>query len=128
MGGEVQVAHVSALNGDGMDTLLEAIELQSEVLDLKANPDARASGAVVEGKMERAGSVATVLIQRGTLNVGDVFVAGTEWGKVRALVNDQGQQVKQATPATPIEVLGLNGTPVADEFIVVESEAGARGC
>ncbi|MGB0481547.1 MAG: translation initiation factor IF-2, partial [Alphaproteobacteria bacterium] len=128
MGGEVQVAHVSALNGDGMDTLLEAIELQSEVLDLKANPDARASGAVVEAKMEKGrGSVATVLIQRGTLNVGDVFVAGTEWGKVRALVNDQGQQVKQATPATPIEVLGLNGTPVAgDEFIVVESEARAR--
>ncbi len=128
MGGEVQVAHVSALNGDGMDTLLEAIELQSEVLDLKANPNTRASGAVVEAKMEKGrGSVATVLIQRGTVNVGDVFVAGTEWGKVRALVNDQGQQVKQATPATPIEVLGLNGTPVAgDEFIVVESEARAR--
>ena len=128
MGGEVQVAHVSALKGDGMDTLLEAIELQSEVLDLKANPDTRASGAVVEAKMEKGrGSVATVLIQRGTLNVGDVFVAGTEWGKVRALVNDQGQQVKHATPATPIEVLGLNGTPVAgDEFIVVESEARAR--
>ena len=88
----------------------------------------RASGAVVEAKMEKGrGSVATVLIQRGTLNVGDVFVAGTEWGKVRALVNDQGQQVKHATPATPIEVLGLNGTPVAgDEFIVVESEARAR--
>ena len=128
MGGEVQVAHVSAINGDGMDTLLEAVELQADILDLKANANARASGAVVEAKMEKGrGSVATVLIQRGTLNVGDVFVAGTEWGKVRALVNDQGQQVKQAEPATPIEVLGLNGTPVAgDEFIVVESEARAR--
>ena len=128
MGGEVQVAHVSALTGDGMEALLEAVELQSELLDLQANEDSRASGAVVEAKMEKGrGSVATVLIQRGTLNVGDVFVAGTEWGKVRALINDQGQQVKLAKPATPIEVLGLNGTPVAgDEFVVVESEARAR--
>jgi len=128
MGGEVQVAHVSALKGTGMDALLESIELQSEVLDLSANPDSRASGAVVESKMEKGrGSVATVLIQRGTLDIGDIFVAGSEWGKVRALINDQGKQVKQATPSTPIEVLGLNGTPVAgDEFVVVESEARAR--
>ena len=128
MGGEVQVAHVSALKGDGMDALLEAIELQTEVLDLQANADSRASGAVVESKMEKGrGSVATVLIQRGTLNIGDIFVAGSEWGKVRALINDQGKQVKQAKPSTPIEVLGLNGTPVAgDEFVVVESEARAR--
>ena len=128
MGGEVQVAHVSALKGTGMETLLEAIELQSEVLDLQANPDTRASGAVVESKMEKGrGSVATVLIQRGTLGIGDIFVAGSEWGKVRALINDQGKQVKQAEPSTPIEVLGLNGTPVAgDEFVVVESEARAR--
>ena len=128
MGGEVQVAHVSALKGTGMDTLLEAIELQSEVLDLQANSDTRASGAVVESKMEKGrGSVATVLIQRGTLDIGDIFVAGSEWGKVRALINDQGKQVKQAAPSTPIEVLGLNGTPVAgDEFVVVESEARAR--
>ena len=128
MGGEVQVAHVSALTGDGMDALLESVELQSELLDLQANEDSRASGAVVESKMEKGrGSVATVLIQRGTLNVGDIFVAGSEWGKVRALINDQGKQVKLAKPATPIEVLGLNGTPVAgDEFVVVESEARAR--
>ena len=128
MGGEVQVAHVSALKGTGMDALLEAVELQSEVLDLQANPDTRASGAVVESKMEKGrGSVATVLIQRGTLGIGDIFVAGSEWGKVRALINDQGKQVKQAEPSTPIEVLGLNGTPVAgDEFVVVESEARAR--
>ena len=128
MGGEVQVAHVSALKGTGMDGLLESIELQSEVLDLQANPDSRASGAVVESKMEKGrGSVATVLIQRGKLEIGDIFVAGSEWGKVRALINDQGQQVKHANPSTPIEVLGLNGTPVAgDEFVVVESEARAR--
>ena len=128
MGGEVQVAHVSALKGTGMDGLLESIELQSEVLDLQANPDTRASGAVVESKMEKGrGSVATVLIQRGKLEIGDIFVAGSEWGKVRALINDQGQQVKHANPSTPIEVLGLNGTPVAgDEFVVVESEARAR--
>ena len=111
-----------------MDGLLESIELQSEVLDLQANPDSRASGAVVESKMEKGrGSVATVLIQRGKLEIGDIFVAGSEWGKVRALINDQGQQVKHANPSTPIEVLGLNGTPVAgDEFVVVESEARAR--
>ncbi|MAV46922.1 MAG: translation initiation factor IF-2 [Alphaproteobacteria bacterium TMED89] len=128
MGGEVQVAHVSALQGTGMDSLLEAVELQSEVLDLSANANSRASGAVVESKMEKGrGSVATVLIQRGTLEIGDIFVAGAEWGKVRALINDQGKQVKQAMPSTPIEVLGLNGTPVAgDEFVVVESESRAR--
>jgi len=128
MGGEVQSVHVSALTGDGMDKLEEAIQLQSELLELQASPDGRASGAVVESKMEKGrGSVATVLVQTGTLRVGDIFVAGAEWGRVRALINDHGKQVKEAGPASPVEVLGLNGTPVAgDDLIVVETEGRAR--
>ena len=128
LGGDVQSAHVSALTGDGMDKLEEAIQLQSELLELQASAEGRASGAVVESKMEKGrGSVATVLVQTGTLRVGDIFVAGAEWGRVRALINDKGQQVKEAGPASPVEVLGLNGTPVAgDDLIVVESEGRAR--
>ena len=128
LGGDVQSTHVSALTGDGMDKLEEAIQLQSELLELQASAEGRASGAVVESKMEKGrGSVATVLVQTGTLRVGDIFVAGAEWGRVRALINDKGQQVKEAGPASPVEVLGLNGTPVAgDDLIVVESEGRAR--
>lgn len=128
MGGDVQAIDVSALTKQGLDTLLEAIALQAEVLELKANPDRAAAGVVIEAKVERGrGSVATVLVQRGTLRTGDVFVAGAEWGRVRALVNDRGEQAESAGPSEPIEVLGLQGTPTAgDEFVVVENESRAR--
>ncbi len=98
------------------------------MLDLKSNPDRPAEGAVIEAKLEKGrGSVATVLVQRGTIKVGDIFVAGTEWGRVRALINDHGENVPSAGPAMPVEVLGLNGTPVAgDELTVVPSESRAR--
>jgi len=128
MGGDVLAVDVSAKTKQGLDKLEEAILLQAEVLEVKANPDRRAEGAVVEAKMEKGrGSVATVLITNGTLNVGDIFVAGAEWGRVRALLDDHGQRVKTAGPSMPVEVLGLQGTPVAgDEFGVVETEAQAR--
>ena len=128
MGGDVQVVDVSAKTRQGIDTLLEAIMLQAEVLELKANADRAAEGVVIEAKVERGrGSVATVLIKRGTVKVGDVFVAGAEWGRVRALVDDRGTQVESAGPTQPVEVLGLQGTPTAgDEFVVVENEGRAR--
>lgn len=128
MGGEVQSIEVSAKTKKGLDTLEEAILLQAEILDLKANPDRKAEGVVVEAKLERGrGSVATVLVARGTLHVGDVFVAGSAWGRVRALIDDHGKNVVSAGPAVPVEVLGLQGTPEAgDEFVVVENEARAR--
>lgn len=128
MGGDVQVVDVSAKTKQGIDTLLEAIMLQAEVLELKANPNRSAEGVVIEAKVERGrGSVATVLVQRGTVKVGDVFVAGAEWGRVRALVDDRGAQVESAGPTVPVEVLGLQGTPTAgDEFVVVENEGRAR--
>ncbi|GHD40009.1 hypothetical protein GCM10017083_02800 [Thalassobaculum fulvum] len=128
MGGDVQVVDVSAKTKQGIDTLLEAIMLQAEVLELKANPNRSAEGVVIEAKVERGrGSVATVLVQRGTVKVGDVFVAGAEWGRVRALVDDRGAQVDSAGPTVPVEVLGLQGTPTAgDEFVVVENEGRAR--
>jgi len=128
MGGDVQAIDVSALTKQGLDTLLEAIALQAELLELKANPDRTAAGVVIEAKVERGrGSVATVLVQRGTLRTGDVFVAGAEWGRVRALVDDRGDQAETAGPSEPIEVLGLQGTPTAgDEFVVVENESRAR--
>src|SRR5690606_20105221 len=128
MGGEVQSVEVSAKTRKGLDALEEAILLQAEILDLKANPDRKAEGVVVEAKLERGrGSVATVLVQRGTLHVGDVFVAGSSWGRVRALIDDKGKNVVSAGPAVPVEVLGLQGTPEAgDEFVVVENEARAR--
>jgi translation initiation factor IF-2 len=128
LGGETLAVEVSATKGTNLDKLEEAILLQSEVLDLKANPDRTAEGAVIEAKLDRGrGPVATVLVQRGTLRVGDIVVAGSEWGKVRLLQNDRGETVASAGPATPIEVLGLSGVPEAgDEMVVVESEARAR--
>ena len=128
MGGEVLDVEVSATKGTNLDKLLEAILLQAEVLDLKANPDRTAEGVVIEAKLEKGrGPVATVLVQAGTLIVGDIIVAGGEWGRVRALVTDRGEQLKEAPPAMPVEVLGLQGTPLAgDRFTVVRTEARAR--
>ena len=128
MSGDVLDVEVSALTGQGLDTLLENIVLQSELQDLKANPNRAAEGAVIEAKLDTGrGPVATVLVQRGTLKTGDIFVVGEQWGKVRALVNDQGDRVKQAGPSVPVEVLGLNGTPEAGDVLnVVEDEAKAR--
>ena len=128
MGGDTQVIEVSAETRAGLDKLTEAISLQSELLELTANPKRDAFGAVIEAQLERGrGAVATVLVQGGTLKVGDIFVAGGEWGRVRALVNDRGENVKEAGPSAPVEVLGLNGAPLAgDEFAVVDSDARAR--
>jgi translation initiation factor IF-2 len=128
LGGEVLDVEVSALQKTNLDRLEEAILLQAELLDLTANPKRSAEGVVLEAKLERGrGAVATVLIQRGTLRVGDIFVAGSEWGRVRALVDDRGENQHEAGPSTPIEVLGLNGTPLAgDDFAVAENESRAR--
>jgi len=128
MGGDVQTIEVSAKTGDGLTQLEEAILLQAEILELQANPDRAGQGTVIEAKIDRGrGAVATVLVQRGTIRVGDIFVAGSEWGRVRALVNDRGEQVKEAGPAEPIEVLGLTGAPLAgDDFVVVDNEGRAR--
>ncbi len=128
MGGETLAIEVSATKGTNLDKLEEAILLQSEILDLKANPDRSAEGAVIEAKLDKGrGPVATVLVQRGTLKVGDLVVAGTEWGRVRALVNDRGETIESAAPSVPVEVLGLSGAPEAgDEFVVVDSESRAR--
>ena len=128
LGGDILCVEVSAKARLNLDKLIETILLQAEVLQLRANPNRSAEGVVVEAKLDVGrGSVATVLVQRGTLRVGDIFVAGSESGKVRALINDKGERVESATPATPVEVLGLNGTPQAgDDFVVVENEARAR--
>jgi translation initiation factor IF-2 len=128
MGGEVLDVEVSAKTGQGLDKLLEAIILQAEILDLKANPNRTAEGSVVEAKLDRGrGSVATVLVQKGTLRPGQIIVAGDQWGRVRALVNDKGEHVKEAGPAIPVEILGLQGTPQAgDRFAIVENESRAR--
>ena len=128
MGGDVLCVDVSAKTGEGLDKVIEAILLQAEVLDLQANPNRSAEGVVVESKMERGrGTVATVLVQRGSLNVGDIFVAGSEWGRVRSLFDASGAALDSAGPGMPVEVLGLNGTPAAgDEVTVVDSEARAR--
>jgi translation initiation factor IF-2 len=127
-GGDVQMVPVSAITGEGLDTLLEAVSLQAELLELKANPNREARGAVVEAKLDRGrGAVATVLVQTGTLKRGDVLVAGAEWGRVRALINENGEQVKEAGPSMPVEVLGLSGVPMAgDDVVVVENDARAR--
>ncbi len=128
MGGDVLDVEVSAKKRLNLDKLIETILLQAEVLDLKANAERSAEGVVVEARMDRGrGSVATILIQRGTLRVGDVFVSGNEWGRVRSLFNDKGQKVPSALPSEPVEVVGLQGTPRAgDDFVVVDSEAKAR--
>ncbi|ASY64988.1 Translation initiation factor 2 [Sinorhizobium sojae CCBAU 05684] len=128
MGGEVLDVEVSAKNQTNLDKLLEAILLQSEILDLRANANRTAEGTVVEAELDRGrGAVATVLVQKGTLTPGQIIVAGDQWGRVRALVNDKGEHVKAAGPSTPVEVLGLSGTPAAgDKFAVVESESRAR--
>jgi translation initiation factor IF-2 len=128
LGGEVLDVEVSAKQKTNLDKLLEAISLQAEVLDLKANPDRPAEGTVIEAKLDRGrGPVATVLVQRGTLKVGDIIVAGAEWGRVRALVSDTGASIDRAGPSTPVEVLGFNGTPEAsDRLAVVENESRAR--
>ena len=128
MSGEVQDVEVSATTGQGLDQLLEAIALQSEILELKANPNRSASGAVIEAQLDVGrGPVATVLVQNGTLKLGDIFVVGEQWGKVRALISDSGERIKTAGPSTPVEVLGLNGTPEAGDVLnVVETEAQAR--
>jgi translation initiation factor IF-2 len=128
MGGEVVDVEVSATQKTNIDKLLEMVSLQSELLDLKANPDRAAEGTVIEAKLDRGrGPVATVLIQRGTLSVGDLVVAGAEWGRVRALVSDTGETIGSAGPSMPVEVLGFSGTPDAgDRLAVVENEARAR--
>jgi translation initiation factor IF-2 len=128
MGGDVLAVEVSAKQKRNLDKLLETILLQAEVLDLKANPDGPARGTVVEAKMEQGrGSVATVLVQNGTLRVGDIFVAGAQWGRVRDIRNDMGENIKSAEPGLPVEITGLNGTPDAgDDFATVPDESKAR--
>ena len=128
MGGDVLTVEVSAKTKENLDKLEEAIRLQAEMLDLKANPDCKAEGVVVEARLERGrGAVGTFLIQRGTLRVGDIFVAGSEWGRIRALVNDRGNTVTEAGPSMPVEILGLSGVPMAgDDIDVVDSDARAR--
>ena len=128
MGGDTLEVEVSAKQKLNLDKLLEAIALQSEVLDLKANPDRSAEGTVIEARLDKGrGPVATVLVQRGTLSVGDLVVAGAQWGKVRALLDDKAQTRHDAGPSFPVEVLGFSGTPEAgDRVAVVETEARAR--
>ena len=128
MSGEVQDVEVSAITGLGLDELLESIALQAEILELKANPDRAAQGAVIEAQLDVGrGPVATVLVQKGTLKQGDIFVVGEQWGRVRALIDDKGDRIKTAGPSVPVEVLGLNGTPEAGDVLnVVDTEAQAR--
>jgi translation initiation factor IF-2 len=128
LGGDTLEIEVSALKKTGLDRLLEAIALQAEVLELTANPDRPAEGVIVEAKLERGrGPVGTALVQRGTLRLGDLIVAGSAYGRVRALINDLGEQVKEAGPSVPVEVLGFDSAPEAgDQFAVVENEARAR--
>ena len=128
LGGETQDVEISATKRTGLDKLAEAIALQAEILDLRANPDRAAEGSVIESRLDRGrGPVATVLVQRGTLNTGEIVVAGAEWGRVRAMLDDKGRQIKEAGPSTPVELLGLSGVPDAGEpFVVVDSESRAR--
>ena len=128
MGGDVLTVEISATQKLNLDRLEEAILLQAEVLELSANPDRAAEGVVIEAKVDRGrGAVATVLVQRGTLRVGDIVVAGAQWGRVRAMYDDHGAAAKSAGPSVPVEVLGLSGAPMAgDEVVVVENERRAR--
>ncbi|MFC7735509.1 translation initiation factor IF-2, partial [Roseomonas sp. GCM10028921] len=128
LGGDVQEIQVSALKGTNLDKLLEAIILQAEILDLKANPNRAAEGTVIESKLDKGrGPVATVLVQKGTLNQGDIVVAGAEWGRVRAIIDDMGIPLTGAEPSEPVEILGLTGVPSAGEtFVAVEDETRAR--
>ena len=128
LGGDILAVEVSAIEKTNLDKLEEAIVLQAEILELKANSDRTAEGVVVEAKLERGrGAVTTVLVQRGTLNVGDIIVAGSEYGRVRAMNSDAGEMIEAAGPSSPAEVIGLSGTPAAgDEFAVVDNEARAR--
>ena len=128
MGGDTLEVPVSALKRTNLDKLLEAIHLQAEILDLKANPNRSAEGIVIEAKLERGrGPVGTVLVQRGTLAVGDIVVAGSAWGRVRALIDDHGANIVKAGPSVPVEILGFDSAPEAgDQFAVVENEARAR--
>lgn len=127
-GGEIMSVEVSAKKRIGLDKLEETVLLQAEMLELKANPDRKAQGTVIEAKLEKGrGAVATVLIERGTLNVSDVFVAGTEQGRVRAMIDSHGKKLKKAGPALPVEIVGFTGAPVAgDKFLVVKDEGEAR--
>lgn len=129
LGGDIQCVEVSAKVGTNIDKLEEAILIQAEILELGANPNRPAIGTVIEAKVEKGrGTVATVLVQRGTLNIGDIFVAGSQWGRVRALVNDKGKQIKKAEPSVPVELFGFSGLPSpGDTFIVLQDEARARG-
>ena len=128
MGGDTQDVEISATKRTGLDKLQEAILLQAEILDLRANPDRTAEGSVIESRLDRGrGPVATMLVQKGTLHQGDIVVAGAEWGRVRALLDDKGKQIKLAGPSSPVEILGLSSVPTAGEpFVVVENEARAR--
>jgi len=128
LGGDTQIVEVSAKTGQGLDELIERILLQAEVLDLKANPDRIADGVVIEAKLDKGrGAVSTVLVKRGTLKRGDIVVAGSQFGRVRALLNERNEQLTEAGPATPVEILGLDGVPSpGDPFAVVENEARAR--
>ncbi len=128
MGGETQDVEVSALKKTGLEALEEAIMLQAEILDLRANPDRTAEGSVIESRLDRGrGPVATILVQKGTLNQGEIVVAGGEWGRVRAMLDDKGRNLKEAGPSSPVEILGLSGVPSAGEpFVVVENESRAR--
>ena len=128
LSGEVLDVEVSAIKKTNLDKLREAIILQADILNLKANPNRTARGTIIESKLEKGrGSVATVLVQKGTLKVSDIFVSGSEWGKVKALIDDNGKNIKNALPSTPVEVLGFDSNPLAgDDFIVVESEGVAR--
>ncbi len=128
MGGEIQDVEVSATARIGLDRLVDAILLQAEILDLKANPDRAAEGTVIESRLDRGrGPVATTLVQKGTLRQGDIVVAGAEWGRVRAMIDERGQNLREAGPSTPVEVIGLSGVPQAGEpFVAVENEARAR--
>ncbi len=128
MGGENVFINVSAKTKEGLDELLDAIQLQAEIMELKANPNRSAEGSVIESKIEKGkGTVVSILIEKGTLTVGDVVVVGKEWGKVRALYDDEGKRLQMALPSYPVEVVGLSGAPESGEkLVVVESEARAR--